>query len=259
MRIEDYYPFGSLIPQRHGSSNKYRYGFNGKEKDDELKGGGNSYDFGARMLDPRIGRWLTKDPKATSFESPYTSMRNNPILYNDVKGDTISYRGNKADTEKIIKTYSDQLGKNNLRVNRIYDKQGNLSGADIVAATKSIASKGSKSLNRELIDVINSKENIKIIKVITDRNQADYIESQGGAYSNQSTHSIFVSDTFFNEGTDTGDYPYKEISHHWFVPDKAISRFIPFNEALFHETIHQAFGLRGLNFDKDLNREHNQI
>ncbi|WP_317044843.1 RHS repeat domain-containing protein, partial [Flavobacterium columnare] len=57
-----YYPFGSLIPNRHGASNQYRYGFNGKEKDDELKGEGNSYDFGARLLDPRIGRWFSPDP-----------------------------------------------------------------------------------------------------------------------------------------------------------------------------------------------------
>ncbi|MFK7059864.1 hypothetical protein V3Q90_06970 [Flavobacterium oreochromis] len=52
-----YYPFGSLVPNRHGSSkpNGYRYGFNGKE-DDQIKGEGNSYDFGARIYDPRIGR-----------------------------------------------------------------------------------------------------------------------------------------------------------------------------------------------------------
>jgi len=31
----------------------YRYGFNGHEKDDEIKGSGNSLNFGARILDPR--------------------------------------------------------------------------------------------------------------------------------------------------------------------------------------------------------------
>ncbi len=31
----------------------YRYGFNGMEKDDEISGSGNSYDFGARTYDPR--------------------------------------------------------------------------------------------------------------------------------------------------------------------------------------------------------------
>ena len=41
---------------------KYRYGFNGMEKDDNLKGTGNSYDFGARIYDSRLGRWLAVDP-----------------------------------------------------------------------------------------------------------------------------------------------------------------------------------------------------
>src|SRR5690606_36422730 len=40
----------------------YRYGFNGMEKDNEVKGKGNSYDFGARMYDSRLGRWLSIDP-----------------------------------------------------------------------------------------------------------------------------------------------------------------------------------------------------
>jgi RHS repeat-associated protein len=40
----------------------YRYGFNGMEKDDEVKGSGNSLDFGSRIYDARTGRWLSVDP-----------------------------------------------------------------------------------------------------------------------------------------------------------------------------------------------------
>jgi RHS repeat-associated protein len=58
------------------------------EKDDELKGTGNSYDFGARMYDPRVGRWLSIDPLASNYpsESPYSAFRNSPILYFDQDG-----------------------------------------------------------------------------------------------------------------------------------------------------------------------------
>ncbi len=45
----DYYSFGMQMPGRQFSGEEYRYGFNGMEKDDELAGEGNSYDFGARM------------------------------------------------------------------------------------------------------------------------------------------------------------------------------------------------------------------
>jgi hypothetical protein len=34
----------------------YVYSFNGAERDDEVKGSGNSLDFGARIYDSRLGR-----------------------------------------------------------------------------------------------------------------------------------------------------------------------------------------------------------
>ena len=59
------------------------------EKDDELKGIGNSYDFGARMLDPRVGRWFAKDPMERKFPewSPYLYSANNPIYFIDPNGE----------------------------------------------------------------------------------------------------------------------------------------------------------------------------
>lgn len=53
-----------LVPNRHGSSNSYRYGFQGQEKDDELKGEGNSLNYTFRMHDPRVGRFFAVDPLA---------------------------------------------------------------------------------------------------------------------------------------------------------------------------------------------------
>lgn len=72
----------------------HRYGFNGKERDDELKGGGNSDDFGARMLDPRLGRWLTIDPKSDKYPSasPYNYTLNNPIRFIDPDGEEVTIK-----------------------------------------------------------------------------------------------------------------------------------------------------------------------
>jgi len=66
----------------------YRYGYQGSEKDDEVKGQGNSYTTEYRQLDVRIGRWLTIDPLNAKYPgmSPYTSMNNNPITTNDQLG-----------------------------------------------------------------------------------------------------------------------------------------------------------------------------
>lgn len=85
------------MPNRSFVGTDYRYGYQGSEKDDEIKGNGNSYTTHYRHLDTRIGRWMSRDPKSTAFESPYASMNNNPILYNDIKGDTIKIRNNRTD------------------------------------------------------------------------------------------------------------------------------------------------------------------
>ena len=53
----DYSPFGVTLQGRNFTANgteKLRYAFNGMEKDDEVKGAGNSYDFGARLYDSRL-------------------------------------------------------------------------------------------------------------------------------------------------------------------------------------------------------------
>ncbi len=94
----DYSPYGTLLDSRHGNDNTYRYGYQGSERDDEMKGSGNSYTTEFRQLDPRLGRWLTIDPKAASmpWQSPYCSMDNNPIWFNDPLGDIVKYKDFKS-------------------------------------------------------------------------------------------------------------------------------------------------------------------
>jgi RHS repeat-associated protein len=71
-----------------GFVSTYRYGFNGKEKDDEVSGGGNDYDYGARIYNPRLGRFLSIDPLASDypFYSPYLFAGNKPIMAVDIDG-----------------------------------------------------------------------------------------------------------------------------------------------------------------------------
>ncbi len=75
--------------KNHSNSRGYRYGFNGQEKDDEVKGNGNSLDFGARIYDSRLGRFLSLDPRMAefSFMSPYCFAANTPLQAIDVNGE----------------------------------------------------------------------------------------------------------------------------------------------------------------------------
>jgi len=83
-----YYPFGMLMPGRTYSSEAYSWGFNGKENDDEISGEGNNLDFGARIYDSRLGRWMSVDPLYFKYphESPYNYVSSNPIIYSDKEG-----------------------------------------------------------------------------------------------------------------------------------------------------------------------------
>jgi RHS repeat-associated protein len=95
VKANDYYAFGSPMPSGTGgrtwsatTAMPFRFGFNGKEKDDEVKGSGNSIDFGARIYDSRLGRWLSLDPLQKKYPnlSPYNCVENNPIYFGDKSG-----------------------------------------------------------------------------------------------------------------------------------------------------------------------------
>jgi len=70
------------------ATTSYRFGFNGKENDNEVEGAGNQQDYGMRIYDPRVGRFLSIDPLTRSFSSlsPYEFGMNTPIQAIDLDG-----------------------------------------------------------------------------------------------------------------------------------------------------------------------------
>jgi RHS repeat-associated protein len=75
--------------QKKGTvASDYRYGFNGMEMDDEVKGEGNSYSYGFRIYNPRIGKFLSTDPlfKGFPWYTPYQFAGNTPIAAIDLDG-----------------------------------------------------------------------------------------------------------------------------------------------------------------------------
>lgn len=99
------------------SSSAYRYGFQGQEKDDEVKGNGNSVNFKYRMHDPRIGRFFAVDPLTKEYPhyTPYSFSGNMVInaielegleqyvIINDYQG------GNRVQTTQVT-SYQDISG-----------------------------------------------------------------------------------------------------------------------------------------------------
>ena len=106
LSYNDYFPYGMLVLTRNYSNPVYRYGFQGQEKDDEIKGIGNSINYKFRMHslsrkiffillqglrskriekyvfgNPRIGRFFAVDPLAWKYpwNSPYAFSENRVI------------------------------------------------------------------------------------------------------------------------------------------------------------------------------------
>jgi RHS repeat-associated protein len=85
--VQDYYAFGMQMPGRKLSGG-YRYGFNGKVNDNEVKGEGNQQDYGMRIYDGRIGKFLSVDPLTKGYPelTPYQFASNTPIQAIDLDG-----------------------------------------------------------------------------------------------------------------------------------------------------------------------------
>jgi RHS repeat-associated protein len=96
----DYSAFGAPMPGRSYVSDQYRYGFNGKENDPEsVSTGDGLQDYGFRIYNPSLGKFLSVDPDAHRYcsFSPYQFAGNCPITLIDEDG-----RGPKLPTNANV-------------------------------------------------------------------------------------------------------------------------------------------------------------
>ncbi len=85
-QVNHYYPFGGLMGESENLASSQRYKYNGKELD--RTHGLDWYDYGARMYDPALARWMVPDPLAEKYYSvsPYAYCHDNPINAIDPDG-----------------------------------------------------------------------------------------------------------------------------------------------------------------------------
>ena len=163
----DYYPFGMEMPGRSQSANGYRYGFNGMEKDSEVKGGNDDYDFGARMYDARLGRWKSIDPAFRKYShlSPYHFVACNPIFYIELDGRVFDASNLTADQQaQMVDFLQSSLGGS---FSVTIDVNGMIT-ANKVKGQKKEARKALKNKStRTIFENLNS-EDIVELKVVPD-------------------------------------------------------------------------------------------
>ena len=149
--VSDYTPFGSLMESRNFSTSIHlpplsrsnvKMGYQGSLSDDEMKGDGNSYSTFYRLLDPRLGRWFSTDPVFQPWQSPYSSMDNNPIIFNDVLGNYTKFKDEKAKkdfntaNEKVNKKINDLTSEKSKLTEKL---SGTLSKRELKQTNKQIA------------------------------------------------------------------------------------------------------------------------
>ena len=150
----------------------YQYKYNGKELQDEL--GLNVYAYGWRDYDPAIGRFTKIDRFAEKYPkyTPYGYAGNNPVLINDIQGDSlwISFGKNEKalyENGKLLSQGKDgkfsQYKGNQAKL----DKNGNVKGYKgfLGKAVNALNTASSKSAGGDLISEIQSStENISIVE-----------------------------------------------------------------------------------------------
>ncbi len=118
--------------RKYAASGLYKYGFNGKENDNEVIGEGNQQDYGMRVYDPRVGRFLSMDPLSSTFPwySSYKFAGNKPIVDIDLDGLEEVWSVAKANMDN--RDYEAKLRKTNPKNAEAIIAKNNLIGMSVV-------------------------------------------------------------------------------------------------------------------------------
>lgn len=187
----DYYPFGMTMPGRHyqkslTAGGSYRFGFNGKEQDGEAWSGsaGNQLDFGARIYDSRLGRWLSLDPLQAKYSdlSPYNGIGNNPIWFVDPDGKYVKISFESQNAYNTFKQIVNEGLEGEFEMVLVKNVAG-----DVLLKIKPInegclenMTKESQAFYKHLSNISNDKETTIDIKIVEDHSDVNV-----GNYKNQ--------------------------------------------------------------------------
>jgi RHS repeat-associated protein len=158
----------------------YRYGFNSMEKDNEINVNGGGYDFGARIYDSRLGRWLSLDPLMGKYTemSPFVFVGNMPIIAIDPDGKIIKIivGRNEDETPTEILTY---------KGGKLYNSNGT-----VYTGKNAFALKTLKTINK--LSKINDDYVKKVVNTLETSTQEHFIEKahpdgKSGTMTNEPT------------------------------------------------------------------------
>jgi RHS repeat-associated protein len=208
----------------------YKYKYNGKEWQDEL--GQNVYAYGWRDYDPAIGRFQRLDRFSEKyFElTPYGYAGNNPILFNDIQGDSIGVG------KDLFNKFRDNV---NDRKNKILNnRQSRIDKALSKGKTDKANNLQAKFARRD------EKEGSEMSVLNSTLSELNQLESSSQVYNLYENSS--------NVGADAdGNVTYNTSSHEVNINSKGAFSMGVFAHELKHafqfETGYLSFGANGIN------------
>jgi hypothetical protein len=177
----DYYAFGMGLNGRTYSAAGYKFGFNGKEKVDEVSGAGNHNTALFWEYDTRLGRRWNLAPKAQITLSDYAVMACNPIRFMDPLGDIFGVGKNKesqVDVKSIAK-----------KKNQDYIKFGEDGSARLDFGNLS---------QKKADKILKNDKGLSLIKNLIDAKDEKGADEKY-YYETSNRREFFVNDKYFNQ------------------------------------------------------------
>lgn len=184
----DYYPFGSRLPGRGFDVGRYKFGFNGQEKDNEITGIDGTHTTAMFWeYDSRIGRRWNMDPKPIIGMSSYSCFMDNPIKNSDRKGDIIDPTDEES-KKAVDQTFSNTFGESSEMANVLMNSYN--------SETKKFSNINEKAYNKAYKglkdDVLKAKANA-IKGVISNTKVVGVDAAKKGTYPKQDDQQKFRS------------------------------------------------------------------
>jgi RHS repeat-associated protein len=148
-----------VMPDRTIASAGYRYGFNGKENDHDMSSDGMPQDYGERIYDPRVAKFLSVDPISANYPmlTPYQFASNRPIDGVDLDGKEWSKTESLDDKGNTVIKYDIKI--------KVVDKDFCADQAKLNQIAITAAGELQSSFNKASNDGIKYEFNIEFTKV----------------------------------------------------------------------------------------------